>query len=221
MDNLTLTRDELSRLLKYFGAVTLVIGIICFLILLSSTSLLTAAWRSLSPALLGTSTIFTVFVGWAWRLEFVARWMGRPDLRGVWLGYLSSDYGKTNSGAAKTLPIAFVVRQTYLTLSIQSFTESQAGESRVESLIRNRRTELTRLAYIFELKTLYPGQQTLTRGAGELELLSSDTLLSGSYWTDSPTHGTFRLRLQSREHRGIQTFQDATRRWPIGSAWNT
>lgn len=220
MENITLTRAELIRLLKAFGTVAFVSGLIIFCILLRSSALLSAAIRSISPALLVSSLALWLFVRRAWRIRWIATLMRKPVLSGIWLGYLCSDYQKVPSDKPIKLPIVFVIRQTYLTLSIQSFTDRQKGESRVEALIRNTRTEATRLAYLFELNTTYPGRRRLTRGGGELELLAGGTVLDGAYWTDSPTHGTLKLRLQARNHRGIETFGDAEQRWPIGRSWD-
>lgn len=223
MENITLTREELNRLLKLFAILFFGFEVILSLILWRGLEfdLSSAILRSLSPALLATSGLFYVFFRWVWRIGIIARLMGRPVICGAWLGYLSSDYKKGPSDSGITLPIVFIIRQTYLTLSIQSFTDRQIGESRVEALIRSTRTEVTRLAYVFELKKSYPGQQMVTSGAGELQLLSKGTLLRGTYWTSTPTHGTLKLRFQSRECDEIQTFDDATGRWPIGPLWNS
>jgi hypothetical protein len=221
MENITLTRDELNRLLKSFAVVFIGFEFIFFFILwhFFKSEPSSAILRSLSPSLLCASGLFYIFFHWGWRVGKLAKWMGRPVVCGVWLGFLTSDYKKTASDSGVTLPIVFIIRQTYLTLSIQSFTERQIGESRLEALIRNTRTEATRLAYVFELKTTYPGQGIVTSGAGELQLLSNDTLLRGTYWTSSPTHGSLSLRLQSRNCDGIESFEDAKRRWPIGPLW--
>ena len=223
MTNLTLTAEELKRLMSSFAI--LFIAIVAALAFIQwhflSAKPLTAVFRSISAALFVTSTVFYVFYRWAWHVGPIAKWMGRPMVSGVWLGYLNSDFGKTSSGKPTVKPIVLVIRQTYLTLSIQSFTDSQAGESKLEALIRNSRTETTRLAYVFELKNDYPGARKLTNGAGDLQLLTQDTILRGSYWTSSPTHGTLSLQLKCRDSDGVKCFQDATRRWPIGPIWKS
>jgi hypothetical protein len=221
MTNLTITNSELKRLLKgfafvYVGCVTLFALALwrCF-----DANPGPAVFRSLSPALVVASVLFSLFVGWAWRFRIVAKWMGRPVLQGVWLGYLNSDYKPTSATTSVAKPIVFVIRQTYLTLSIQSFTDTQVGESTVEAVIRNERTEATRVAYVFELKSLYPGERKITSGAGNLQLLSTDSQLRGDYWTSSPTRGSLILRLQSRTIDNIDSFDAAKSRWPIGPLW--
>lgn len=221
MENLTLTADELNRLKRAFA---LMFGI---------TVLLSAAvqWkffdnavdasilRSVPTSLAVVSALFYAFYSWAWRTPWVAKLMRRPVLYGVWLGYISSDYNSSQTQQPLIIPIVFVVRQTYLTLSIQSFTKSKAGESKMEALIRNTRTDATRLGYVFELISDHSGKKTLTSGAGDLELLDGNSLLKGTYWTNSPTHGDLSVRLQSRKIDSVKNFKDAESRWPIGPLW--
>jgi hypothetical protein len=221
MTNLTLTAEELHRLKKAFALVSIVVTCVIALIqwrFFNSASL-SSVPKSISFALTVTSGLFYVFYRWGWRTKWIAKWMGRPVVHGVWLGYLSSDFGRLPTDEPLRKPIVFVIRQTYLTLSIQSFTDSQVGESKLEALIRNARTDATRIAYVFELKNEYPGARKLTNGAGDLQLLADDSALKGTYWTSNPTHGTLSLRLQSDKCDGIQQFSDATRRWPVGALW--
>lgn len=221
MANLTLTAEELDRLKKAFALVfallTCTIALVQWRFFNAAPS--SAVLRSLSSALLGTSFLFYLFYRWGWRVGRIARWMGRPVVHGVWLGYLTSDFARTPSDKPLRKPIVFVIRQTYLTLSIQSFTNSQIGESKLEALIRNARTDATRLACVFELQNKYSGARSLTNGAGDLQLLANNSALRGTYWTNSPTHGSLSLRLQSRDCNGVVEFDDATRQWPLGPLW--
>jgi SMODS-associating 2TM, beta-strand rich effector domain len=212
MNNLSLTTTELERLVRVLAAVACVLfaAITTVNVYAFSTPTLTAAWRALSPALFLSSLAFAFFTTTAWKWPLVAKWMRRPLVHGVWTGTLNSDYGS----APKDIPIVFVVRQTYLTLSVQSFTSSQEGESRLEALIHSAKTEATRLSYVFEMRRPYAGERTVTSGAGELKLLSNDQELRGRYWTDSPTHGELSLRLVSRKVEGIACFADAVQKWP-------
>lgn len=223
MTNLTLTAEELDRIKRAFALACILIAFLFSLAQwrLFETAPLSAAMRSISGALLITSGLFYLFYRWGWRVGRIAKWMGRPVVHGVWLGYLTSNFGRSVSDGPMRKPIVFVVRQTYLTLSIQSFTDSQEGESTLEALIRNARTDGTRLAYVFELKNKYAGARRLTNGAGDLQLLADDSILSGNYWTSSPTHGSLSLKLKCRECAGVERFEDAESRWLIGSLWNT
>ncbi|MEG4675714.1 hypothetical protein, partial [Enterobacter cloacae] len=97
-------------------------------------------------------------------------------------------------------------------LSIQSFTERQEGESRLEALLRSSKTDVTRLCYVFELRKIFSGAHSITSGAGELKLAGDQLSLNGTYWTNTPTHGEITLRLITRDCEGISSYQDAKKR---------
>jgi hypothetical protein len=218
MNNLSLTAAEIERLIKTSAYVACAIFalITAGSVFLLGASVATAAWRALSPTVLLTSFVFGYFVSSAWRWPRVAAWMRRPLVHGVWAGTLTSDFNRAGKADAARVevPIVFVIRQTYMTLSVQSFTPGQEGESRLEALIRNEKTEATVLSYVFELRRPYAPEGKLTRGAGELKLVSSDRELRGLYWTDTPTHGSIVLNLVSGDVDGIACYEDALRKWP-------
>lgn len=210
MNNLSITTAELERLLKVFGWLLGLFWSAAFLIQWKcfNIAMLSAGWRAFSPAVWGAILLFGLFYKVAWRWEWLAKWMNRPIVHGIWKGELRSDFGLGDKSTL-VIPIYFVVRQTYLTLSVQSFTERQDGESRLEALLKNSKTEATRLCYVFELRKLYPGANSLTSGAGDLKLLGSGRELKGTYWTNTPTHGELILKLVSRDFNGIESFDDA------------
>ena len=210
MNNLSITTAELERLLKVFGFLLGLFWLAAFLIQWKcfGVAVFSAAWRAFSPAVSGAILLFGLFYKVAWRWEWLAKWMSRPIVHGIWKGELRSDFGLKDKSTL-VIPIYFVVRQTYLTLSVQSFTESQDGESRLEALLKNSKTEATRLCYVFELRKLYPGANSLTSGAGDLKLLGLGRELKGTYWTNTPTHGELILKLASRDFNGIESFDDA------------
>ncbi|GAA5007355.1 hypothetical protein FNZ56_04200 [Pseudoluteimonas lycopersici] len=215
MASLTLTGVELSRLTKVFAVTTLVLtaGISLFRWGLLDHPLGQAVLQSVFLAITLTGLLFAGFYKFGWRLGPLASWMGRPDLRGVWLGHLASSYFKDG----QPIPIVFVIRQTYLDISICSYTEKQRGQSTFEALIQNDRHAITVLAYIYELQRHYAGAQERVKGTGEVELLGGDRL-RGFYWTNSPTHGSICLQRKSTQCEGIHEFEDAVQKWPI-SDW--
>jgi len=221
MNNLTLTSAQFSHLKKavagFCGVAALIIG--SYHVHHGSTYSLANGFRWVSAALTVTTLLFWVFYTWIWRWAWIPKFVGQPVVRGVWIGYLSSNYGRHQGNAPLKKPIVFVMRQTYLTLSIQSFTDTQIGESKVEALLRNERTQAVRLAYVFELKNEYPGTRSLVNGAGDLEFLPLISELRGSYWTSTPTHGSLQLRRVSSDSDTVKRFEDAVKRWPIGPQW--
>ncbi|WP_353742838.1 hypothetical protein WHX55_13170 [Pseudomonas fluorescens] len=214
MSNLSLTQTELQRLLKVYVCLVLVVAICLYFVLsFLGYEMLTAGWRAVSYGLTCITFLFGVFFKLAWRSPRIARWMRRPIVHGVWRGTLSSDFKQAGKSPLQ-IPIIFVIRQTYLTISIESFTKSQEGESKLEALIQNGRTEATRLCYVFELKRQYQGENKLTTGAGDLRLINDSKHLKGHYWTNSPTFGELQLELISRECAGVDCYEVAERKWP-------
>src|SRR5690606_15890752 len=128
MTNLTLTAAELGYLKKAFATVFAVFLLICALIQWRyGVTFEIALPRSFSAAMLPASLLFYAFYRWLWRWGKLAKWMGRPVLHGVWLGYIASNYNQIPSQNPLRKKIVFVVRQTYLTLSVQTFTDTQIG----------------------------------------------------------------------------------------------
>ncbi|MCP2054861.1 UNVERIFIED_ORG: hypothetical protein J3D59_004721 [Pseudomonas fluorescens] len=221
MNNLSLTETELQRLLKVYVSLVLAVAIsLYFILVLLGYEMLTAGWRAVSYSLTCITFLFGVFFKLAWRSPRIARWMRRPIVHGVWRGTLSSDFHQTGKSPLK-IPIIFVIRQTYLTISIESFTKSQEGESKLEALIQNGRTEAARLCYVFELKKVYQGENKLTTGAGDLRLINDSKNLRGHYWTNSPTFGELQLELISRECTGVDCYEVAERKWPSTIIYST
>ncbi len=215
MNNLNLTSAEFDRLLKAFASVVF-LGALGFAFIQSyffCVDLSSVILRSFSQALGIFAVIFTVFYKVAWRWPLIAKLMQKPIVHGVWIGKLRSDFGGSTDKKLE-LPIVFVLKQTYLTLSVQSFTASQQGESRLEALIRNVKTEASRLSYVFELRKIFPGANIVTSGAGDLRIESSGKILRGTYWTNTPTHGEIILELISHDCEYITCYEDAKIKWP-------
>ncbi len=210
MNNLSLTTAEFERLLKVFGWLLGFLGLLIFFIQWHcfQQPLTSAVWKAFSSSIGLCCLFFGVFTKLAWRCQYFAKWMNRPLVHGVWVGELRSNYGAVD-GNQLVVPIFFVIRQTYLTLSIQSFTERQEGESRLEALLRSSKTDVTRLCYVFELRKIFSGANSITSGAGELKLSGDQLSLNGTYWTNTPTHGEITLKLVTRNCRGISSYQEA------------
>ncbi|HFO0779715.1 TPA: hypothetical protein ACSC6M_004272 [Enterobacter roggenkampii] len=213
MNNLSLTTAEFARLIKVFGWL---LGGLCLLLFFVQwhyfyVSVLSALFKALGWSMTGCIILLGVFTKLAWRCEKLAYLMKRPVVHGIWHGELKSDFG-TVDNAPLVVPIFFVIRQTYLTLSIQSFTERQDGESRLEALLKSDKTNDVRLCYIFELRKLFSGASSLTSGAGELKLSGDQAYLSGKYWTNTPTHGDINLKLISRDCKGVSSYNDVQKK---------
>jgi len=218
--NLSFTLPELATLIKILGCVASTIAVAIFLLQSEfvKAGFIDAIWKSLSGALAATTMAFGIFYKWGWRNKTIAQYLKRPLLYGVWIGYLNSDYDDDENNTdnrndrvlPRDIPIVFVVHQTYLTLSITSYTERQDGESFLEAIIRNHESETVRLKYLFELKKPHKGSSRLVRGTGDLNLIGNGKILEGEYWTSNPTYGKLKLELVSQDCSKVKSFSDAT-----------
>lgn len=215
MNLLSLTYPELERLLKVFAGVTVVLAVLIGLLRWAAfgASEWAAVWQGVTSALSISTLSFGFFSRMTWTSPRLAKWLGRPIVHGLWRGHLNTSYDAKEGAPPPRIEIAFVVKQTYLTLSIESFTKNQDGESKVEALLQSSKTEATRIGYIYELSKLYQGKSSRTSGAGELKLIEAGKRLKGHYWTNSPTQGSIELDFVTRHIDGVDSFEAAERAW--------
>ena len=136
--------------------------------------------------------------------------MGKRMVHGLWWGELKSEFkASENADPLPPIPIAFVIRQSYFFLTIQSYTPSVPAESTMERMVVQPRNSVGQLQYVFEMRRLQDAEDKITVGYGDLRLTSSDTRLEGYYWTNSPTRGHISLELLMRDCSGIDSFADA------------
>lgn len=211
MNILSLTYSELERLLRAFAIFTIAIAATVFLVRwkIFDAALWTASWQGLSLALSASTLVFGFCSRMTWKSKMLASWLGRPIIHGLWSGTLHTNYRDSDGRTRPPALIFFAIKQTYLTLSIESFTDTQQGESTIEAISRNAKTDGAKVSYIFELRRQYSGENKLTTGSGELRLLDSGMRLKGHYFTNSPTQGDLELRLVSRNCAGVDSFEAA------------
>lgn len=214
MTPVSLTYAELIRLVKVSAGAALLITV----------GLLTMRWDELQiaplkvfaqTALTGigfTPLLIFAFSKLNWTHSWLAWLLGRRMVHGLWWGELVTDF-KSTEGAEPMAPIqiAFVVKQSYFFLSIQSYTPTQSAHSTLETLILEPRSARAQLQYVFEMQRLHLGENKITSGYGNLRLTSLDSRLEGHYWTNSPTRGSISLDLVSRDCDGVDSFADAER----------
>ncbi|WP_067099230.1 Cap15 family cyclic dinucleotide receptor domain-containing protein [Marinomonas atlantica] len=144
-----------------------------------------------------------------WTVERIASWTGRPIIHGIWFGKLLTNYGVGDSEESQSIPIAFVIRQTYIGYSLLSYTENQDSKTLVESLSIDQQHQTIHLRYVYEFYIRKPDERKLTTGTAELNLIESGKRLKGHYFTNSPTQGFAELTLVQRSCDGIDTFEAA------------
>lgn len=213
MNSLTLTFAELERLLKAFAYASVgATGIITAAqILLFDKPPVTATIQSAGIAILLLILGFGVLAKKPWLWPTLAGWFGRPIVHGLWWGTLHTEYRPNINEKMPPILIALVIRQSYLSLSIRSFTQKQPASSTLETLYLNEKNMNAELRYVFEMVRRAYAENKLTNGYGELSLQNNGKKLAGHYWTNSPTQGRLELYLVRRNCDGVNSFDDARR----------
>lgn len=206
MENVSLTTTELKKVLKFVSGTTVITGLLVGWgrHSMSGTSLDESLLTGLISGIGYAVAVCVFLLKLPWTSKRLAQWTGRPLIHGVWFGKLTSSHQTRNN-----IPIAFVIRQTYLGYSIVSHTKLQDSETLVESLEVDDRTKIVRLRYIYQFQIMENNERKLTMGAGELKLLGEGCLLRGHYLTNSPTHGSAELQFVRRSVKGVDTFDAA------------
>lgn len=207
---ITLSKAELKRLLNIGGWLTVILLIA---IAAARTHFTQASPTEAVVFAAGTSVaISALVIAMLWNLTWTRKWLAwitnRPIVHGVWWGELHSTY---QGRQLAPIPIAFVVKQTYVSLSIQSFTPSIGSDSTLEGFDRSEKSKDVRLKYVYEMQREANAEQKITRGYGDLRLQDGGKVLKGFYWTNSPTQGYIKLEFIQRSCNGIDSFDSAKR----------
>ena len=208
----SLTYDDLLRLIKYCGYVVLVVAgcILLFRLPELQAHPMKVIWQSISTALAVPPLLILGLSKLKWKHPNLAWLMGKRMVHGLWWGELKTEF-KPTEGAdpLPPIPIAFVVQQSYFFLTIQSYTPSLPARSTLETMVVEPRSSIAQLQYVFEMRRLQDAEDKLTTGYGDLRLMSGDKRLEGYYWTNSPTRGHISLDLVTRDFNGIDSVADA------------
>lgn len=215
MRAVTLNYAEIIRLVKtsFFATLffTALIVLGRFVLADHEVSLVMLSLQSIPTGLLLTTLLIGLLADRPWISARFARWFGRPSIHGIWWGTLQTDWADEDGRTPPPIPIAFVIRQSYLFVSIQSFTKNQPARSTIEFLGMDEKTTDMHLAYVYELRRTAYNENKLTSGYGQLTLQDSGKVLAGDYWTNSPTQGRLRLEFVTQACDGINSYDSVTR----------
>lgn len=208
----SLTYADLVRLIKYCGYVVLLaaVGLLFFRRVELQSEPLSVIRQSVSSALAVPPLLIWVLSKLPWKYRWLAVLMGKRMVHGLWWGELKTEFKPTEcANPLPPIPIAFVVKQSYFFLTIQSYTPSLPARSTLESMVVEPRSSIAQLQYVFEMRRLQDAEDKITTGYGDLRLTSGDKRLEGYYWTNSPTRGKITLDLVTRDCSEIDSFSDA------------
>lgn len=165
----------------------------------------------IGPALTGSLLIVPLIVKYAWRLKWVATFLGVPVMRGTWTGHLESDW-PPGEGSTTVRPIVLVIRQTLISISVTSLTQTMKGVSVSADVHFDEDSDSVEITYVYSLAKQFQAGAGFQQGAAELTLVSgAPNQLSGAYWTDSKTGGRLLVAFQTGDV--LSSFVDVEKRW--------
>ncbi len=210
----SLTYADLLRLIRVSMVVAFFVAVLILLFRLSALQAtpLKVLVQTASTAIGIPPLLVLAFSKLNWTHPWLAFLLGRRMVHGLWWGELYTEFRSADTAQPMApIQIAFVIKQTYFFLTIQSYTAMQPAHSTLETLVVEPRSARAQLQYVFEMQRLYLGENKITTGYGNLRLTSGDSRLEGHYWTNSPTRGWVQLALITRNCDGIDSFADAQR----------
>lgn len=209
MANVSLSTDELKKALLFVSGSTGAIGGLVGLI--RHYAFGADATAALAIGLISGASWAVLFSTSVFRRPWTCGWLawltGRPIIHGVWFGHLDTSYESGDDSVGKRIPIAFVIKQTFLTYSLLSYTERQDSVTLAETLDVDEKHSTVHLRYMYRFQIMRATERKQTTGAGELKLIEGGTKLKGHYLTDSPTHGSIELVFVQRQVDRIDTFK--------------
>lgn len=209
MANVSLSTDELKKALLFVSVSTGAFGGLVGLV--RHYAFGADATAALALGLISGASWAVLFSTWVFRRPWTYAWLawltGRPIIHGVWFGHLDTSYESGDESVGKRIPIAFVIKQTFLTYSLLSYTERQDSVTLAETLDVDEKHNTVHLRYMYRFQIMRVTERKQTTGAGELKLIEGGTKLKGNYLTDSPTHGSIELVFVQRQVDRIDTFK--------------
>lgn len=208
--------------LKKFISITVILTVLCLLLTAVGKNLFAGrgfqaptmeqAASNLSLAMTGAFFGWLAIIKWAWAWPPFSWLLGVPVLKGTWTGHLESDW-QAAGNANPSIPIAFSIRQTLLSLTVTSFTGDREGISYVADLIGNEAAGTLRLAYIYSLREEFRAGEGTQQGAAEGRVTGAASKeFRGEYWTNTKTRG--RLILTRRSAQCTASFDEVHAKWP-------
>jgi len=206
--------EDIRRIIQV--SVLGVIGVATAKVYLSDdTPFSMAGWRAVQLGITVIMVFWAFFFRCGWRWPVFRRLFNRPDLNGTWIGMFSTDWKDENGHSPPPQRMAVVIRQTFLTLHISSFTERLVAHSYAENLILELERGLRYIAYLYAKDTTSIGDPGNREGAAEFRIIEGDrSELIGHYWSNQKTCGRISLRRAGSEH--VSSYEDAKRRWNQG-----
>jgi hypothetical protein len=156
------------------------------------------------------STLFwLLYVSHGWKWPFLKYIFYRPNLNGLWVGIIESDYVNESGESSKPKNIAIVIRQDFLRVHFTTLTDLAVSVSYSEKFCVNKDEGLKNVSYLFRKDTSQSIAQNPQEGATELRLYESKTekRLIGKYFSNAKTNGNINVVYKNNLH--VDTYSEA------------
>lgn len=164
-------------------------------------------------AIISSLKTVSILTGWwwfyfkiGWKLPVLKKILPRINLNGTWFGEYESQDQKKEVFSGE---IAVRIKQDYLNISLNSFTEKYQHYSYSEELKYDEKSDIHGIVYVYSQKENSILDTAQRNGTSELTLKNIDNehWLEGDFWTVHGTQGRICVRRISEEH--IDTFGEA------------
>ncbi len=191
-------KNILNRILQV-TVIMVVAGI--FLLTLFSINIFALTGLTKIPTLIsGIVFIWALYFTWGWKLLYLRKLVFRENLNGTWYGTYRSKGISTNTKFEGE--IALVIRQSFLSVNVTSYTERYINNSFGEALNHQPDNDSHQLVYLYSQFEFKPSDDNSRKGATELTLYVDlkKRKLFGNFWTNHDSVGNLNLVRISKKH---------------------
>ena len=164
-------------------------------------------------AIISSLKTISILTGWwwfyfkiGWKLPVLKKILPRINLNGTWFGEYESQDQKKEVFSGE---IAVRIKQDYLNISLNSFTEKYQNYSYSEDLKYDEKSDIHGIVYVYSQKENSILDTAQRNGTSELTLKNIDNehWLEGDFWTVHGTQG--RVCVRQISEKQIDTFGEA------------
>ena len=144
------------------------------------------------------------------RLEtsIIKKILPRVNLNGTWFGEYESYKSHDKKKEVSSGGISVRIKQDYLNIGLNSFTEQSHHSSYSEELTYDEKNDIHGIVYVYSQKENSIFDTAKRNGTSELTLknINNEHWLEGDFWTGHGTQGKIKVKQISKKH--IDTFDE-------------
>lgn len=175
--------------------ISYLVGII-FSVILSSLKKMNFEYHGIISAA-KVSTILSIwwyfYFNIGWKIPIINKILYKINLNGTWYGTYESV--ATNTQKINTGNIVIRIKQDFLNISVNSYTDKYINFSHSEELKYDEKSDMNGLIYVYSQKENSPLDLSKRNGTADLQIIKSGGTykLSGEFWTIIGTTGKLNL----------------------------